>query len=281
MTGMVRRRRLAAELRRLREAAGLTCDEVAARLDCSGSKISRIETGRVAVSPRDVRDLVRIYGVPEEQREGLIQLARESRQKGWWQGYSDGVEPQLATYLGIESEASEIRQYAVARIPILLQTEDYARAVVIAGRAGRGRYPFPQDRVVEMLMERQRIAAAGSARVWIVLDEAALRRKVGSPETMRQQIGRLIELSSTTATCVQIIPFGSGSYVALDLPFVILGFPDLADPDIAAVGYATGMLWIEDTAEVQRYNMIFSHLQAAALPLADSVALMTSALKDL
>src|SRR5215469_4002681 len=134
----VRRRRLAFELRRLREAAKLTCDDVAALLECSASKISRIETARVTVSPRDVRDLLGIYGVPDDQRDSLIQLARESRQKGWWQAYGEGVEPHLTTYIGMESEASEIRHFNVGRIPTLLQTEDYARAVVTAGRAKTG-----------------------------------------------------------------------------------------------------------------------------------------------
>jgi transcriptional regulator with XRE-family HTH domain len=278
---VVRRRRLAVELRRLREAAGLTCEQVAARLDCSASKISRIETGRVSVSPRDVRDLLRIYGVPEDQQEVLIQLARESRQKGWWQGYGDSVQPHLATYLGMESEASEIRQYSVARLPLLLQTEDYAREVVIGGRVGRGRYPDPADRVVEMMMERQRLARASPPTMWVVMDEAALRRQVGGREIMRQQIEHLLELSSTPTTFVQFLPFGAGGYVALDLPFVILSFPDPADAGVTAIGYATGVLWIEDTAEVDQYNIFFRHLQAAALSLADSAALMTSVLEDL
>jgi transcriptional regulator with XRE-family HTH domain len=278
---MVRRRRLAAELRRLREAAGLTCDEVGRQLDCSASKISRIETGRVLVSSRDVRDLLAIYGVEGDQRDSLIQLAREARQKGWWQGYGDGVEPHLATYLGMESAASEIRQYSVARIPILLQTEDYARAVITAGRAGTGRYPGPADRVAEMMLEHQRLAAANPPHVWVVMDEAALHRKVGGREIMRKQIEHLMELSSQNTTFLQFIPFSSGAYPALDLPFVILGFPDQADPDVAAVGYATGVLWIEEMADVHRYNVLFHYLQAAALSLADSSALMTSALKDL
>jgi transcriptional regulator with XRE-family HTH domain len=278
---MVRRRRLAAELRRLREAAGLTGDDVARQLDCSASKISRIETGRVLASPRDVRDLLAIYGVGGDQRDSLIQLAREARQKGWWQGYGDGVEPHLATYLGMESDASEIRQYSVARIPILLQTEDYARAVVTAGRAGTGRHPGPADRVAEMMLEHQRLAAANPPHAWVVMDEAALHRKVGGREIMRKQIEHLMELSSQNTTFVQFIPFSSGAYPALDLPFVILGFPDQADPDVAAVGYATGVLWIEEMADVHRYNVLFHYLQAAALSLADSSALMTSALKDL
>jgi transcriptional regulator with XRE-family HTH domain len=278
---MVRRRRLAAELRRLREACGLTCDEVAQRLDCSASKISRIETGRVAASPRDVRDLLAIYGVTDEQRDSLIQLAREARKKGWWQGYDDSVQPHLATYLGMESEAAEIRQYSVARIPILLQTEAYARAVVTAGRAGTGRYPGPEDRVVEMMLERQRLAEASPPQMWVVMDEAALRRKVGGREVMRVQLEHLIELSSQKTMFLQIIPFTSGAYPALDLPFIILGFPDQADPDVAAIGYPTGVLWIEDMADVDRYNVLFHYLQAAALSLADSATLMISALADL
>jgi transcriptional regulator with XRE-family HTH domain len=277
---MVRRRRLAAELRRLREAAGLTPTEVAERLDCSASKISRIETGRVPVSPRDVRDLLEIYDADPDRRAALIQLAREAREKGWWQGYGD-VEPHLATYLGMESEASQIRQYAVARIPILLQTEDYARAIVTAGRAGAGRYPGPAERIVQMLMERQRLAAASPPGMWAVMDEAALHRQVGGREVMRGQVEHLLEASSTAHTFVQFIPYGSGEYPAMDLAFVILGFPDPADPDVAALGYATGVLWIEDVAEVDRYNVLFRHLQAAALSPADSAELMTSVLQHM
>ena len=118
----VRRRRLALELRRLREAARLTCEEVAEHLECSASKISRVETGRVSVSPRDVRDMLELYGVPEQQRDSLVQLSRDSRQKGWWHAYSDPVNPQFTTYVGLESAASEIRVYEVNIIPGLLQT---------------------------------------------------------------------------------------------------------------------------------------------------------------
>jgi transcriptional regulator with XRE-family HTH domain len=274
----VRRRRLALELRRLREAAKLTCEDVAARLECSASKISRIETGRVSVSPRDVRDLLRIYGVPDDQHDSLIQLARESRQKGWWHAYAEGVQPHFTTYLSMESAAAEIRHFGVSRLPGLLQTEDYARSVISAGRVGSSRsgYEWP----VAMLMERQRLAWASPPNLWVVLDEAALRRPVGGREVTRQQIEHLIELSAMPTVFLQFIPFGTGEYVAMDLPFVILGFPDPGDLDVALAGYPTGLVWIEDTTEVHRYSMLFDHLQAAALSPAESVEFMVSALKE-
>lgn len=274
----VRRRRLAIELRRLREAAKLTCEDVAGRLECSASKISRIETGRVSVSPRDVRDLLGIYGVPEDQHETLIQLARESRQKGWWHAYSPGVQSHFVTYLSMESAAAEIRHFGVSRLPGLVQTEDYARAVISAGRVGTSRQGY--EGPVALLMERQRLAWTSPPNLWVVLDEAALRRQVGSREITRLQIEHLIELSAIPTVFLQFIPFCSGEYVAMDLPFVILGFPDPADPDVVSAGYPTGLVWIEDTAEVHRYNVIFDHLQAAALSPADSVALMVSVLKE-
>jgi transcriptional regulator with XRE-family HTH domain len=276
----VRGRRLALELRRLREAAKLTCEDVAAQLECSASKISRIETGRVSASPRDVRDLLRIYHVPDDQHDSLIQLARQARQKGWWHSYGPGVQPQLATYLSMESAASEIRMYSVTRIPALLQTESYARAVITAGRLGSS-YPVPTEWPVELLMERQRLAMASPPRVWVIMDEAAVRREVGGREITRHQIEHLIELSSMPTVLLQVIPFSSGEYPAMDLPFIVMGFPDPADFDVACAGYPTGLLWIEDSTEVDRYNLIFHHLQAVALSPGESVAVMVSALKDL
>jgi transcriptional regulator with XRE-family HTH domain len=276
----VRGRRLALELRRLREAAKLTCEDVAAELECSASKISRIETGRVSVSPRDVRDLLRIYRVPDDQHDSLIQLARQARQKGWWHAYGPGVQPQLATYLSMETAASELRMYCVTRIPALLQTESYARTVITAGRLGSS-FPVPTEWPVELLMERQRLAMADPPRVWVILDEAAVRRQVGGLEVTREQIERLIELSSMPTVLLQLIPFSRGEYPAMDLPFIIMGFPDPADLDVACAGYPTGLLWIEDSAEVDRYNLIFHHLQATALSPAESVAVLGSLLTEL
>ena len=275
----VRRRRLALELRRLREAAKLTCEEVAERLECSASKISRVETGRVSVSPRDVRDMLEIYGVPDLQRDALVQLARESRQKGWWHAYGDSVQPHFATYLGLESAASEIRIYEVNLIPGLLQTEEYARAVIAAGMVNSPRADI--ERQVALRMERQRLTITSPPKVWAVLDEAALRRQVGGPEVMRMQLEYLRELGGLRNVSLQVIPFGGGAHPAMGRPFIILVFGEEADPDVVYLEDLTSALWVENVEEVDRYNVFFNHLQATALSFDNSAALMTAVLKEM
>jgi transcriptional regulator with XRE-family HTH domain len=276
----VRRRRLALELRRLREAARLTCEEVAERLECSASKISRVETGRVSVSPRDVRDMLEIYGIPEDQRESLVQLARDSRQKGWWQAYSDTIQPQFATYLGLESAASEIRIYEVSLIPDLLQTEDYARTVIGAGMVNSAYEDI--ERKVELLMARQpALTRADPPKLWAVLDEAALRRRVGGAGLMRLQLEYLLEVASLPNVAVQVIPFGGGAHPAMGRPFVILVFPERVDTDVVYLEDLTSALYVEDVDEVDRYNVFFNHLRATALSFDDSSALITAVLKEM
>jgi transcriptional regulator with XRE-family HTH domain len=276
----VRRRRLALELRRLREAARLTCEEVAEHLECSASKISRVETGRVSVSPRDVRDMLELYGVPADQRESLVQLARDSRQKGWWHAYSDTMQPQMATYIGLESAASEIRIYEVSLIPGLLQTEDYARAVI---RAGMVNSPAEDiERRVSLLMARQpAVVRDDPPKVWAVLDEAALRRQVGGSGLMRLQLEHLLAQAALPNVAVQVIPFAGGAHPAMGRPFIILVFPERVDTDVIYLEDLTSALYLEDIAEVDRYNVFFNHLRATALSFDDSAALMTSVLKEM
>jgi len=276
----VRRRRLALELRRLREAARLTCEEVADHLECSASKISRVETGRVSVSPRDVRDMLELYGVPVAQRERLVQLARDSRQKGWWHAFSDTMQPQFATYVGLESAASEIRIYEVSLIPELLQTEDYARVVI---RSGMMSSPSDDiERQVQLRMARQpAITRDDPPKVWAVLDEAALRRQVGGPGLMRLQLEHLLAQAALPNVAVQVIPFGGGAHPAMGRPFIILVFPERVDTDVVYLEDLTSALYLEDVAEVDRYNVFFNHLRATALSFDDSSALITSVLKEM
>jgi len=276
----VRRRRLALELRRLREAAGLTCEEVAEHLECSASKISRVETGRVSVSPRDVRDMLELYKVPAEQRDSLVQLARDSRQKGWWHAFSDAMMPQFATYLGLESAASEIRIYEVNLIPGLLQTEDYARAVI---RSGMMNSPSEDvERRVALRMARQpAVTRDDPPKIWAVLDEAALRRRVGGAGLMRLQLEHLLTQAALPNVAVQVIPFAGGAHPAMGRPFVILVFPERIDTDVVYLEDLTSALYVEDVAEVDRYNVFFNHLRATALSFDDSSALIASVLKEM
>jgi transcriptional regulator with XRE-family HTH domain len=276
----VRRRRLALELRRLREAARLTCEEVADHLECSASKISRVETGRVSVSPRDVRDMLELYGVPPAQRESLVQLARDSRQKGWWHAYSDTMQPQFVTYVGLESAAAEIRIYEVSLIPELLQTEDYARAVI---RSGMMNSPAEDvERRVALRMARQpAITRDDPPKVWAVLDEAALRRRVGGAGLMRLQLEHLLAQATVPNVAVQVIPFGGGAHPAMGRPFIILVFPERVDTDVVYLEDLTSALYLEDVADVDRYNVFFNHLRASALSFDDSSALIASVLKEM
>jgi transcriptional regulator with XRE-family HTH domain len=274
----VRRRRLALELRHLRESASLTCEEVAEKLECSVSKISRVENGRVSVSPRDVRDLLEIYGASMAQREHLVQLARDSRQKGWWDAYKDAVEPHYATYLGLERAATEIRTYEVGLIPGLLQTEEYARAAISVGTLTA---PRGAGGLVELAVARQSLLkTANPPRFWAVLDEAALRREVGGPAVMRGQLEHLLEMARMPHVELQLIPFGGGAHPAMGRSFMVFSFADSADPDVVYLEDLTSALYLEDAAEVDCYNISFNHLRAAALPFADSAALIAGALNS-
>jgi transcriptional regulator with XRE-family HTH domain len=275
----VRRRRLAAELRQLRERAQLTCEEAAERLECSASKISRMETGRVSVTPRDVRDLMDIYRAPPELQDALVQLARESRQKGWWHAYGDSVQPHFATYLGMEGAASEIRVYAVSRIPGLLQTVDYSRAVLTAELVHGQQSNL--DRATAMMAERRRMASTSGPNIWAVLDEAAVRRDVGGHEVMRAQLEFLLEVGTQPGISVQVIPFSAGAHPGMGRPFTILAFPEVADPDVVHVTGLTSGLWLEDMNDVHHYNVFFNHLCATALSFEDSAALIMQVLKEM
>ena len=224
--------------------------------------------------------MLELYGVPGPQRDSLVQLARESRQKGWWHAYSDAIEPRFETYIGLESAASEIRIYEVTLIPGLLQTEDYARAVIAAGAVDGG--PGAVERNVAFRMARQpTLTTDDPPQLWAVLDEAALRRRVGGAGLMRLQLEHLLDLSRLPNVVIQVLPFGAGAHPAMGRPFVILAFPERADPDVVYLEDLTSALYVEDVHEVDRYNMFFNHLRATALSFEDSAALITTVIKDL
>ncbi|GAB3466457.1 helix-turn-helix domain-containing protein [Actinophytocola sediminis] len=266
----VRRRRLASELRRLRDAAELTIDEVGEKLECSASKISRIETGHVGVTPRDVRDMLEVYGIDNDERDALVQLAREARKKGWWHAYNEVF---TGSFVGLESDAASLRTHQALLVPGLLQTEGYARAVHRAIRpdATEGEV----DLRVKARSARQKLLTDQSPpEYWAVLDEAVLYRTVGGADIMREQLNRLVELAGLPHVTLQVVPFSSGAHAGMEGPFLILGFPEQADPDVVYVENTTTGVYLEQPSDVYRYTLMFDHLRAAALKPDDTVALV-------
>lgn len=257
----VRRRRLAAELRRLRDQAKLTIEDVAEKLECSSSKISRIETGHVGVNPRDARELLRLYGVADDQLEALVQLSREARKKGWWHSYNEVF---TGAFVGLEAEASSLRAYQALLIPGLLQTEDYMRAVIRAARPDATGAEV--DKRVKARLARQRLLTdVEPPRYWAVIDEAVLCRSVGGEAVMHAQLNWLAARATLPHVTIQVLPFAAGAHPGMEGPFLILGFPEQADPDVVYVDNTTAGIYLEEPAEILRYTLMFDHLRAGAL----------------
>lgn len=277
----VRRRRLGAELRRLREAAGLSADEAARHLECSASKISRMETGRVPARQRDVRDLLTVYRVGDEvTRAALLDLVRQSHEQGWWQSFSDVVPEWLRAYVGLEGEATAIHAYESVLIPGVLQTEDYARALIRS--SDRDKSYVEVERMVELRLERQkRFERFDRPELWIVLDEAALRRPVGGKAVLRGQLERLLEVSEWQRLTVQVMPFEVGGYPAQGFPFTVFSFPHPLDTPVVYVEELAGALYLEKAHEVMRYKVAFDYMRARALDHEDTAVVIKGILKTL
>jgi transcriptional regulator with XRE-family HTH domain len=258
-----RRPRLGAELRRLREEAGLTIDRVAEALECSPSKVSRIETGQVSATPRDVRDILALYRVAEAEREAMVQIAREARQRGWWQKFVD-VPDGVPAYVGLETAATSIDVYMSLIVPALLQTADYARAVI---GAVRPELPAPEiDRRVELRLRRQELLdRERPPALRVLLDDTVLRRPVGGPAVMAAQRRRLLEDAARPSVTVQVLPVETGAHAGMDGPFTIFGFPAAAERDVVALDSAADALYLENPDDLRRYRRVFELLLPAAL----------------
>jgi len=264
----VRRRRLGQELRRLRELKGMTAEEVAERLLVSQSKISRLENGRRSISQRDVRDLCGVYEV-EDQRvvESLMQMAKDSRQQGWWHSFGDIP---YSVYIGLETDAASLRVYDPQVVPGLLQTRAYAQALITGALPETA--PADIDKRVQVRMRRQeRISATENPlRLWTVLDEAALRRVVGGKAVMRKQLEHLVEQSQLPHVTVQVIPFEMGAHPGLNGQYAILEFPDAADSSVVYIEGVTSDLYLEKANDVRKYSVLYEHLRAQALNVEQS-----------
>jgi transcriptional regulator with XRE-family HTH domain len=267
----IRRRRLGIELRRLRESADLTIEDVARRLGYSDSKVSRIETGQVTATPQDVRDMLGLYGITGEQQEALVQVAREAREKGWWQAYSDTL---VVPLVGLEVAATTIRIYEVLVVPGVFQTEAYAQAVI---RTMRPDLPPGQlSRWIELRMARGRslFNRPDPPAVTAVVDEGVLRRPVGGRDVMRGQLRRLAQMAAHPAVTLHVLPFSAGEHAAMSGPFTLFGFSDPVDPDVVYLEHITSDLYLEDAGEVRRYVRAFDRLCGLALNPDDSVDLV-------
>jgi hypothetical protein len=265
-----RRRRLGAELRRLREASGLTIDRVAEVLECSQSKVSRIETGQVSATPRDVRDMLELYRVDPARREAMVQIAREARQRGWWHKFVD-VPDGVPAYVGLETAATSIDVYMSLIVPALLQTADYAKAIIGAVRPDLPRAEL--DRRVELRMSRQALLDRDDPpELRVLLDEAVLRRPVGGPAVMAAQRRRLLEDAARPAVTIRVLEVEAGAHAGMDGPFTIFGFPAAAERDVVALDSAADALYLESPEDLRRYRRVFERLLPAALPPEESTA---------
>lgn len=276
----VGRRRLRAALRKAREATGLTQEQVASAMDWSLSKLIRIEAGAVSVSTNDVKALLDLYRMTDEQQiRELIALARMSRRRAWWAPYKDAIPASYASFIGLEADASVIQLFQSAGIPGLLQTERYARALVAAAA------PAPAvdlEATLELRKRRQQevLGRAHPPKIEAVLDEATLHRQIGGARCLREQLLHLIKMGSASNITIQVLPFTTTDY-AVEAPFIILTFPD---PDDAEVVYVEGAMIqdvIDDPEATKRYQIAFRRLRERSLSPADSLDRIAKLAADL
>jgi transcriptional regulator with XRE-family HTH domain len=241
---------LGTQLRRLRESRGISAQDAARAIRGSESKISRIELGRNAVREVDIADLLNLYGITDAaEREQLLTLASQANQQGWWHRYQDVLPGWFQSYIGLEESAESIRSFDTQFVPGLLQTEDYALAVIQLGAYSADEI----DRLVYLRKERQRRFASGGLRLWAIIDEVALRRPVGSVSLMRAQLEHLLDISVRPGLTLQVTPFLTGASYAAPCSFSILSFATDDLPDVVYLEQLTSAMYLDKPADVERY----------------------------
>jgi hypothetical protein len=251
---------LGAHLRRLREAEGVSRETAGWEIRASESKISRMELGRVSFKERDVADLLTLYGVTdEEEREAWLTLARQANTPGWWQREGDILPSWFQPYLGLEAAAVLIRTYEVQFIPGLLQTPEYAKAVILLGHGNAP--PAEVERRVAVRMKRQQVLAREDPpQLWVVVDEGALRRPIGGPEVMRAQLRALVDATKLPHVRLQVIPFNAGGHAAAGGSFSILRFPEQDLPDVIYIEQLTSALYLDKRDDIDHYAAAMERL---------------------
>lgn len=277
----VRRRRLGTELRKLRESNGYKLEEVAAQLGVAPSTLSRIETGKAPTKSAYLNQMLEMYGVVEPgQRQVLVDMAREGHRKGWWAAYDDVLPSGFDIYVGLEAETAAVRGYEISVVHGLLQTPDYARAVL--GEMFPRHATDQIDRLVDLRIERQRrLDDDPPLDLWAILDEAVIRRPVGGNQVMRGQLEHLVNMAAKPGVTMQVLPFASGAHAGHGGPFSILEFPNRTDSEVAYVESVAGYLYLEKDREVRTRVEAFDRLRAAALSPSASVDLIAEVANEL
>ncbi|MFC6082824.1 helix-turn-helix domain-containing protein [Sphaerisporangium aureirubrum] len=237
----------------------------------SRSKISRIETGRTRASPTDVAQVCDLYGTPSSTRAALVELAKEVRRRGWWTAYSDVF---TGSYIALEDEASLIHQWEVQLVPGLLQTEDYARTVISVVRPQQDDPQEIDRRVMARMARRTLLSRTNAPQLHAVLDEGVIRRPIGSPELMHDQLETLIVASRRPNVTIQVLPYSAGVHAGLEGAFTILSFPDEVDPDVAYIESTAGDVYVESSEQVDRYKVAFERICDVALSPEESIGLI-------
>ena len=278
----VRRRRLRYELRRLREERGYTIERLQEMSggDLNASTMSRWESGDRSVRPTDLRLLLDIYGIEGEQREALLTMAREAKERGWWQPYISAIPASFQAYVGLETEAAKITQYAAELVPGLLQTADYYRTFV-KSVPGAGSEDEIERKITVRLARQERLSGDDPPDYWAVLNEAVIRRVVGGAKAMQEQLLHIAELAKLPHMNVQVLPFSAGVHPAMEGAFSILSFPEPNDPDVVYLENQAGSLYLEEVPEIDRYSRMFSQLMATALAPDESRRLIMRVAEEL
>ena len=252
---------LGAQLRRLREARGITAQQAARAIRASESKISRIELGRNSFREVDIADLLTLYGINDvAEREQMLSLASQANQPGWWHRYQDVLPTWFQAYIGLEESAESIRSYDAQFVPGLLQTEEYAAAVIELGEFSLEE----TDRLVYLRKERQRRFTTGSLRLWAIIDEMALRRPVGNPGLMRTQLDYLLEISERPGLTLQMTPYPAGASYLVPGSFSMLSFATADLPDVVYVEQLTSAMYLDKRSDLDRYTAAFDKVSATS-----------------
>lgn len=274
-----RRRQLGAMLRKLRARKGMTLEEAGQLVGVSKATVSRYETQAGPVKWIVVDALCREYGATDSEREAVVRLAKDAKQQGWWSSFADSIPESMNLLLTLEDEAVREDHFSCVYVPGLLQTRAYSTALQKANEIPL--QPSEIERLVDIRMKRQEILNRPKPpRLWAILDESVIRRVVGSPETMKEQLGRLLEANESPHITLQVLPFSKGAHSAALGSFVILGGTEPA-LDVVYVDFHAGSLFLEKDEELERYRLAFEYLRAQALDMEASSAVIHRARKEL